>query len=332
MKPKKFGRLLKIPVLGIGTAGIGGLYEKDTSKDWESVNAIRTAIELGITHIDTAEIYGAGHAEELVGRAIKGFDRKKLFITTKVSKDNLAYNKVIDAANGSLRRLGIKYIDLYLIHWPNTKVPLKETMTAMDFLVEKRIIRFIGVSNFTEKLLKEAQSCTKNKILANEVEYNLLKRGPEKKLLEYCQKNGIILIAYQPVAGGKLAKGGFKVLDEIAKKYNKTQAQIAINWLVSKPNVVTIPKAASIKHIKENIGALGWKLDDKDTENLDKYFQRVSFFSDLLINPLVNIKRKVYDSLSPKQLETLGPLYDKIMGFIARLRKALLQLVPSGGY
>lgn len=332
MEYKMLAKSVGIPVLGVGTGGVGGWATKDDSKDKEWINALKAAIKLGMTHIDTAEMYGAGHAEELVGEAIKGFNRKKLFITTKVWKTHLRYDDVIHAAKGSLKRLKTKYIDLYLIHWPNTKVPLKETMTAMDFLVEKRIIRFIGVSNFTEKLLKEAQSCTKNKISANQVEYNLLKRGPKKKLLEYCQKNGIILIAYQPVAGGKLAKGGFKVLDEIAKKYNKTQAQIAINWLVSKPNVVTIPKAASIKHIKEDIGALGWKLDDKDTENLDKYFQRVSFFSDLLINPLVNIKRRVYDSLSPKQLETLGPLYDKIMSFIARLRKALLQLVPSGGY
>ena len=195
MESKKIADSMKIPALGIGTGGIGGLYEKDTSRDKESVDAIRTAIKLGITHIDTAEMYGAGHTEELVGKAIKGFDRKKLFITTKVWKTHLRYDDVIRAVKGSMKRRGVKYIDLYLIHWPNPNIPLKETMKVMDFLVEEKLVRNIGVSNFPLKLLKQAQTCTKNKISANQVEYNLLKRYPENGLLEYCQKNNIMLIA-----------------------------------------------------------------------------------------------------------------------------------------
>lgn len=220
MEFKKIGSV-KIPVLGIGTWGMGGWESRDASHDKECVNAIRTAIKNGMTHIDTAEIYGIGHAEEIVGKAIKGFDRKKLFITTKVWKGNLRYDDVISAAKGSLKRMGVKYIDLYLIHWPNPKIPLKETIKAMDYLLKKKIIGFIGVSNFSLKLLKEAQSYTRNKIVANQVEYNLLKRECEKGLLDYCQKNNVVLIAYQPVAGGKLAKSGFKALDKLCRKYRK---------------------------------------------------------------------------------------------------------------
>lgn len=324
MEFKEINRSIKIPVLGIGTGGVGGWMTKDTSADKEFIDALKTAINLGMTHIDTAEVYGAGHSEEIAGLAIKGMNRRRLFITTKVWKTHLRYKDVIRAAKGSLKRLGVKYIDLYLIHWPNPKVPLKETMKAMDFLVKKKIVRFIGVSNFSLKLLKEAQSYTKNKIVANEVEYNLLIRGPEKALLEYCQKNNIYLIAYQPVAGGKLARPGFKVLDDLSKKYKKTQAQIAINWLISKKNIITIPKASKIPHIKENLGASGWRLSNEDSEKLDEYFQRLWFFNILFGKYLWMAKRFAYANLSPCQREKLGPLYDSVINFIGRLKKMFI--------
>lgn len=269
---------VKIPVLGIGTWDIGGEREKDTFHDKEDIYAIKTAIKLGMTHIDTAEMYGNGHTEELVGEAISGFDRKNLFITTKVSPEHLRYSDVISSAKKSLKRLKTSYIDLYLIHAPNPNIPLKETMSAMDFLVEKKLVRFIGVSNFSVEQMKEAQVNSKNKIVANQVEYNLLRRNDatlapnvESKIIPYCQKNNIIVIAYQPIARGELAKPGFEILDRLAEKYNKTQAQIAINWLISKKNVVTIPKASNIKHLKENLGAIGWKLKQEDINKLDKW-------------------------------------------------------------
>lgn len=263
----------QIPVLGIGTWGMGGKSYIDTSSDRKSVHAIRAAIERGMTHIDTAEVYGKGHAEELVGKAIKGFDRGELLVTSKVWKKNLGYDDVISAAEGSLRRMDTDYIDLYLIHWPNSEFPLKYTMEAMDSLVERELVRFIGVSNFSVELLKEAQACSGNRIVSNQVEYNLLKRGVENDVLPHCQEEGIIVTAYRPIARGELAKPGHSILDELARKYGRTQAQVSINWLISKPGVVTIPKSVEIERIEENLGAIGWRMNQEDVERLEREFK-----------------------------------------------------------
>jgi len=281
MEFKSLTHSTKIPVLGLGTWSMGGGMISDTTYDNENIYAIKTAIELGITHIDTAEMYGHGHAEELVGEAIKDFNRETLFITTKVSPENLRYNDVIASAKESLKRLKTEYIDLYLIHVPNPKIPIQETMKALNFLYEQKLIRFIGVSNFSVKQIKEAQKSSQNKIVANQIEYSLLIRNEgneyisnmESKVIPYCQENNIMVIAYRPLARGKLTKPGFKILDELAKKYNKTQAQIAINWLISKKKVITIPKSTRIEHLKENLGALDWKLKPEDIRKLDKEFR-----------------------------------------------------------
>lgn len=316
MEFKKLSKSLKIPVLGIGTAGMGGEHKKDISKDKLCIQIIKTAIKMGITHIDTAELYGAGHSEEIVGKAIKGENRKKLFITTKVWKDNLRYDDVINSANNSLKRLGVNYIDLYLIHRLNRKIPLRETMNAMDYLVKKNKIKFIGVSNFSVKKLNKAQSYLKHKIVVNQIEYNLLKRSPEKNLLNYCQKNNILIIAYQPFAGGKLTKPGFKMLDDLGKKYKKTPAQIAINWLVSKPNIITIPKTTSISHLKENLGALGWKIEKKDVQKLENYFYFKGIFFSFVKKTDLIFKTVLYMVTSFNQRQKLKKIYYKILNLI----------------
>src|SRR3989344_5378066 len=231
-----------IPVLGMGTAGMC-----DSSvADEEAVAALRAAVNAGITHIDTAEGYASGRAEEIIGKLNQTIGRNKLFITTKVAPRNLSYDGVISAAKKSLRRMQTNYVDLYLIHGPNPRFPLRETMRAMDFLVEQKLVRFIGVSNFSLGLLKKAQSYTKNKIVANQVEYSLAERSPEDGMLQYCKKNG------------------------------KTPAQIALNWLISHENVAVIPKAKDIAHMKENAGSIGWKLPQEDIELLNDEF-RISF-------------------------------------------------------
>ncbi len=279
MEFKELADGVKIPVLGIGTWKMGGGLRADRTQDKECMLAIKTAVRLGMTHIDTAELYGNGHAEELVGEAIKEFDREALFITTKVKWSNMRYKDVIEAAKRSLKRLKTNYIDLYLVHTPNRSIPIEETMKAMDYVAENELARFIGVSNFSVEQIEEAQQHAKNKIVANEIEYNLLVRDlgqhtkdMESKIIPYCQKKGILIIAYRPLAKGELAKPGIKLLDELAEKYGKTQAQIALNWLISKPNIVTIPKAVRIEHIKENLGAIGWRLSEEDMRRLDYGF------------------------------------------------------------
>ena len=253
---------------------------RDASEDTEGIAAISKALEFGYTHIDTAEMYGAGHSEELVGVAINDFDRGSLFITTKVLPQHLRYDDCIKAAEGSLRRLQTDYIDLYLIHIPNPEIPIKETMMAMGTLVRQEKIRFIGVSNFSVEQLKEAQKYAENKIVNNQIEYNLLTRHSgmynvniESEIIPFCQENDIIITAWKPLVKGRLFREKNKLLEEISKDYNKTLAQIAINWLINKKNIITIPKSTSIEHLKENLGALGWKLCTEDMRRLDEEFR-----------------------------------------------------------
>ncbi len=268
---------IKVPAIGYGTWTVGGKWEADTSDDANEINAIKEAIKNGVTHIDTAEIYSGGHAEEIVGEAIKEFDREKLFITSKVYPDNLGYEDVLKAAEGSLKRIGIEYLDLYLIHAYNEKIPLAETMKAMDELVSKGSVKNIGVSNFSVTQMKEAQALTKNKIVANQIQYNLIIRDKglwsenmESEIIPYCQENDIIVIAWAPLQKGRLAASGFEVLDSVCDKYNKTPSQVALNWLISKKNIVVISKANKKEHLMDNLGAIGWKLEQEDIKRLDE--------------------------------------------------------------
>jgi len=266
---------VKLPVLGLGTWGMGGRMEKDDSQDDKCIKVIKTAINIGYTHIDTAEVYGNGHAEELVGEGIKCADRENLFLTTKVKRSNLAYDDVVKAVKRSLSRLQMDYIDLYLIHAPNTEIPISETMKAIDFLVSENLVRYIGVSNFSVKQMKESQDCTQNKIITNQIEYNLVTRNKgqflsnmESEVVPYCQENDMFITAYRPLIKGMLPI--HELLDGLCKKYDKTRAQILINWLISKKNVITIPKTANIQHLQENMGGIGWKLDRADIKTLDE--------------------------------------------------------------
>lgn len=276
MKYKQITDDITVPVLGVGTWQMGGQLEPDHTNDSHDVYAIQKAIELGMNHIDTAEKYGAGHSEELVGKAIQGYERQKLFITTKVARENCAYDDVFKSIDASLARLQSSYVDLYLIHAPSSTVPFQETMKAMDELVEMGKVKMIGVSNFSKKQLQEAQEHTKNKIVANQIEYNLMVRNKgdwnvnmESEIIPYCQANDILVIAMRPFARGQILEKKNAVLHEIANTYNKTVAQVALNWLISKKGVVAIPKASVLDHLEENTGAVGWEMEQKDVKKLD---------------------------------------------------------------
>lgn len=268
MKTKKFSNGQEIPAIGFGTWEIGGRFEPDTSNSEKEISIIRKAIELGLTHIDTAEIYGKGQAEKEVGEAIKGFDRSKLFITSKVWKDNLSYEGTLNALEGSLQRLGITYLDLYLIHWPNEKIPITETMKALEELQNSGKIKAIGVSNFSKKQMMDAQMALDNsKIVANQIEYNLITRDPEKDIIPYCNENNIMVIAYRPLVKGELFKEKLEILEQLSNKYNKTIGQIALNWLANKDNVITVVKTLNEKHLLEN--SEYFEISKEDLELLD---------------------------------------------------------------
>lgn len=261
-----------IAAVGFGTWGIGGWETPDHSMDDKAIEAIRYAVELGMNHVDTAEFYAAGHSEELVGKAIKNFPRDELFIATKVWYTNLRYDDVIHSCMKSLERLQLKYVDLYMIHWPNPRIPISETMKAMEKLVKDGLVRYIGVSNFDVPLLEEAMEALKSEeIVSNQVSYSLENRAIERDLLPFCEKNGITIVAYTPLGKGRIlqdrSEKGRK-LGEIGAKYGKTAAQTALNWVIWKPNVITIPKALKKEHIQENAGAAGWRLTEEDYEIL----------------------------------------------------------------
>lgn len=260
----------KLPKLGLGTWHMG----MDSSKRSQEIEAIKYAVENGMTHIDTAEMYSDGESEKIVGEAVKDFKREDIFITTKVSPKHFEYDQVLAACERSLLRLGLNYLDLYLLHWPNYGVPLEETMRAMNKLVEGGKIKRIGVSNFDVELMEEARSLTKHGIFTNQVEYSLADMSPEQDgVLEYCQKNDIILTAYSPLGQGALVeKGRHKELDEICEKYKKTPVQVALNYLIYQPNTFAIPKSSKKEHIDEILGSVGWKLTKDDIQKLRDSF------------------------------------------------------------
>lgn len=278
METKKLGRAeVEVPVIGMGTWKLGGCYMPDYSDDEKAIKSLKVGIELGLTLIDTAEMYGAGHSEELVGEAVKGI-REKVFIATKVLPEHLSYEGVLNAAERSLKRLNTNYVDLYQVHAPNPDIPISETMRAMERLVDQGKIRFIGVSNFSVELLTEAQQClSKYQIVSNQVEYSLLDRRIERDLLPFAEREGIAIIAYSPFATGYLVHHSARnteTLKRLAVKYNKTFAQICLNWLISKKPVIAIPKAVDIKHLRENAGAAGWRMKPEDYGTIDKLFSQ----------------------------------------------------------
>jgi len=264
-----------VAAIGLGTWNMGGRESPDYRDDERLIEAIRYAVELGMNHIDTAEMYAAGHAEELVGEAIKQFSRDEVFIATKVWPSNLRYEDVIRSCRRSLERLQLKYVDLYMVHWPNPRIPLQETMKAMEKLVKDGLIRYIGVSNFDVELLEQAMNALKREeIVANQVEYSLEAREVERELIPFCERNGITVTAYTPLGKGRIPAEAAsntprgKILAEMAQRYGKTPVQIALNWVIWRPNVITIPKAARKEHLEENAGAAGWRLTEEDYKRL----------------------------------------------------------------
>ena len=227
---------------------------------------LRRAVELGMSLIDTAESYNTwgdapGVGERHVGEQIAGF-RDKVFVATKISPSNLRYEDVLEHAEMSRQRLNIEVIDLYQIHAPNHRVQLAETMRAMERLVADGVIRFIGVSNFSVEDLKAAQDVlAKGTLVSNQVKYNLFDREIEADVLPYCKEHGITVIAYEPLALGRITEGsGREELRRIATEAGKTLAQVMLNWLVGHVGVTTIPKTDRLERVDELAGSVGWAL------------------------------------------------------------------------
>ena len=257
----------QVPVLGLGTWDIGGRDAPDRSRDDELTELLQRIIRMGYTHLDTAEYYGGTHTEELVGRAIQAFERRDVFVTTKVSPEHLSYADVHKSLDASLHRLQTDYIDLYLIHWPSQTIPLTESFPALNKAVADGRVKRVGVSNFDVPQMEESMRLCQTPIATNQVRYNLLDRTPvQNGVLEFCQRHGILLTAYSPLKGGVLSN---PTVVEIAQKYGVPPGQVAIQWLVYQQGVITIPKSTNLAHLQDNLAALKLVLTDDDLAKLE---------------------------------------------------------------
>jgi len=272
-----------------------------TTNDENILNAIRKVKELGVNLIDTAEVYGDGHSETVVAKAIKEFGRDSFTIATKVAPPHLRYDDALKACDASIKRLGVKEIDLYQVHWPDPweQVPLKPTMNALEKLYADGKVKAIGVSNFAARDMEEARSyLSKTDIISNQVRYNLLQREVEDGIIPYCRKNNITILAWSPLAQGALT-GRYnhenrpkdparvtsrlfsehnmreidkllKVITKIANQHHKTVVQVVLNWLKKDSMVIPIPGATSVKQAEENVGAVGWKLSSEELKEIEQ--------------------------------------------------------------
>jgi diketogulonate reductase-like aldo/keto reductase len=260
---------LTLPKIGFGTWKIGGGSSPDPATDPVSMAALHTALEIGYTHFDTAEMYANGHSEELIGKAVREskVGREALFITSKVTPSHLRYDDVLTSCEKSLRRLQMEYIDLYLIHWPQAGMKLEETFRALNKLVRDGKVKHLGVSNFNLKLLNQAQEFSETPIVNNQVPYSLADRSYAKNgVLEYCQQNDILFTAYSPIEEGRLRSNA--ALESIAKAHNASVYQIALAWVISQARVITIPMSANPVHIQENFSSAEIELTAEEMKQL----------------------------------------------------------------
>ncbi|MDQ7820470.1 MAG: aldo/keto reductase [Armatimonadota bacterium] len=256
-----------VPVIGQGTWQM----ERDGRR---AVAALRAGLDAGMTHIDTAEMYGAGRVEEIVGEAIAG-RRHEVFLASKVLPEHATFPGVLRACEGSLRRLRTEWLDLYLLHWPSTH-PLEETVRAFERLVREGKIRFYGVSNFDVPDLEGAVAVAgEGRVACNQVLYHLGERAIEHAVLPWCEARGIAVVGYSPFGSGAFpsprSRGG-RVLEEIARARGATSRQVALAFLVRRPSLFTIPKSSSVEHVRENAGAGDLVLTAEETARIEEAF------------------------------------------------------------
>lgn len=298
---------LEVSVIAMGTWAMGGPWAHGWGSvdDQESIRSIRRALEMGINLIDTANVYGLGHAEEIVGKAVKG-QRHKTIIATKVGavvdeEGGITWNStpehLFQEVDKSLRRLDTDYIDVYQIHWPDADTPLDETMGAFSRLVEQGKIRYAGVCNFTREQLEIAVQHAP--LISHQIRYNMLERDMEDEVLPFCIENGIGTLIYGPLAHGLLA-GEFQADDQlspddwrsrytlfekpvfdkamavvealwpVAAKYDRTLAHLALGWTLCRPGVTsTLVGMRQARHVDENLGALDCELSPQDLAEID---------------------------------------------------------------
>lgn len=262
---------LKIPRIIQGTTGTGALSSKNNERDKKRIDVIRHGIDLGLNFIDTAELYGGGHAEEIVGKAILGI-RSQVIVASKINPENCSKNLISKALDASLKRLKTDYIDLYQIHWPNPRVPFDETFEVLNKLIDQGKIRWIGLSNFSLDELKQVQTLSSS-IVSLQMEYNPIERGVESDILPFCREAGITFIAYSALSvGAVFFKKHRSLLKYLEKKYNKSYQQIILKWLLNNSTIAIAVKSTSLEHTRDNSLYANFELYADDINTMNKQF------------------------------------------------------------
>jgi len=331
LKYKRLGNSdLKVSIIGLGTGQFGSIHWGYGSKYKENdfLKIVHSAIENNINLFDTSETYSDGLSEIILGKALKEYNREDFIIISKVAPWNLKYEKVIKAADRSLKRLNTDFIDIYMVHYPNPLVPLKETCKALEDLVKKGKIKNIGVSNFPSFLLKNVQKELSYDIIANEIEYNLVSRRAKQNTIPFCRSENISLIAYSPLARGvltgKYSKGNppddrarafyifsckkflkkiqplLRRLQEIAEEKEASVAQIALSYIINEEPFITIPACLSEDEIRINAKAPDINLNSKDINSINSVSVQPALlsylFDNLLMRPISWIKEAIRHS------------------------------------
>jgi diketogulonate reductase-like aldo/keto reductase len=269
------------PKICLGTWRMGGDVTPNPDNDDErDIAAIQYAISRGISHIDTSESYAGGKSETLIGQAIQQVDRDQCFIATKVREYHLSHGDVIDACRRSLKRLNTSYVDLYYVHKQNPDIPIEETAGAMNELVDRGLVRHIGLSNVGITTIERYANLLDSPLYAVQNQYNLVCRESRKKgVIDYCRRREIRFIAWRPIllsypgaVDPWYHPGTYPLLDEMAAKYDKTNTQIVARWLLQQDGVSIVFKSSATEHIDEILDAQAFELSERDWERLDQEF------------------------------------------------------------
>jgi len=243
----------RVPALGLGTWQLSGL---------ECRRTVQAALELGYRHIDTAQTY-ANEGDIGIALQQSGIDRGELWLTTKVAPSNLRYADVVRSTRDSIRRLATDYVDLLLVHWPNPDVSMNETLAALQHLQEQGAVRYFGLSNFTVSMVEAALQSAP--LFAIQVECHPFL--PQKRMLSLAAGRELLFTAYSPLAQGELADD--ETLQEIGASHGKTPSQVALRWLLQRPNTAAIPKASSSEHLRENLQIFDFELSREQVARID---------------------------------------------------------------
>ena len=266
----------KVSLIGLGTGTFGGKSEKNLEETENLINIIKSAYENGINFFDTAEIYGNGYCEELIGNTLRN-KRKNVILATKFKPSNSSANNIMKSVDSSLKRLKTDYIDIYQSHWPNYSVPIESTLEGLEKVVKEGKVLSVGFGNVTLSYLLKISKIADSKlpIISIQNEYSLFERSIENKIMDYCKLKKIEILAYSPLGSGKYVKKirNSNLIKKLEKKYNLTSIQIVLQWLSVMMNVLPIPMTKNKSHLKSNTEFLKYSVENDDLDLISEEFK-----------------------------------------------------------